>query len=446
MFYIIWLEIKELFCRNLKIFILSILAFTCACAAINVSLTNSEFAYLEHKSASESYGDNVFYKIILPGEEDVYQRMFDESNFENLKSAFEQLKASKTFQYRYTAENAIDFFDITNNAFGINDFPKYKNEFLTGYLDGTAEFRDDYLSLQAFYADNLFHKEPNVSLSAGSWFQESDFFVTTPDGIELPVMLGSSYQNLYQIGEKMKYAHLGTEDNITLNVIAFFNEDSYFYDNNNNRTTLNRYMVVPSIEILYDYVLANGSYAPLARSSYDSFKLVNTRIICKEEEKQKMLHEVQKILNENGLYEFRLFDETGGWRQQLEANRAAVITSSGISAFIICLIFIIFCVQIYYKIVKNKKKYTILLMLGIKKMQLLTIIVLETFFVFLLSLLLFAVLYQVFYTNPKIDFGLNAYTFVVIPLIEVILLIIMGIFGSGKVYKLNLSSALREKE
>lgn len=437
---IIWQEIKHTILGSKKIFILSVLAFTCACVAINVTLTQYYTAHTEQTAAEENYGNKSFYKLILEGENEIYQRIFGEGNIGNIKAAFEQLKSDPSFQYRYNVENIIDFFSTTDSSYSLTDFPSYKNEFLYGYESGTAYVSENYLSLKAFYADPLFKDEPNVALSEGAWFNKEDFTVSDPDNINLPVILGSGYQGLYRVGDTIRNAHLGTEDEVTLHIIGFFTEDSYFYDNNNDKKILDRYMVVPAIETSYD------GYDSFSKAAYDSLKMTNTRIICTKEDEKAVVSRVYEILNQNQLYEFRLFDETGGWTERLESNRNATATALTISFFIIALLFAIFCAQTYYKILKNKKKYSILKMNGITKIQLFFLIIVDTLMVYILSTVLFYILYCSLRGNLHFDMGLNPYTFIVIPSIELVLLLAMGLYGCRKAYGIDLSSALREHE
>lgn len=446
MWSIIWIEIKELFKSGKKIFILSILAFTCGCAAVNISLNFYSSMRIATQSAIESYGNKSFYKLVLPGETDVYERVFSDEYLPNIKAAFEQLKSDKAFDYRYNVENLIDFFDVYNSDYNQSDFPNYKEEFLVGYESGEAVIYNDYLTLKAFYVDNLFYNEPYVSLSDGEWFSEDSFYVSDLNSIELPVILGSDYGDLYKLGDKIENAHLGTENSITLNVIGFFTKGSYFYDNNNDKCILDRYMTVPAIETTYNGMLGDKSYDLFTKSTYDGLKITNTRIVFDTNNEEEVLKRVYQILHDNNLYEFRLFDETGGLTVMLEKSKSETLTAMAVAIFIITLIVIMFCIQTYYKILKNKKKFSIFMLNGITRIQLFFIVIIETLMVFVLSTILFGILYGLFYNSKYIDLGLNNYAFIIIPIIELALTCFIGIFGVKKIQKTNMSSTLREHE
>ncbi len=446
MFHMIYLETRDFIFSNTKVFILSVLAFTCSCVAINITLTNYSLASEEQAAVEESYGDKAYYKIWLNGDEETFGRIFGGDYAENIKAALEQLKSEDLFQYRYVAENLIEFYDDDNSDYGAQNFPAYPEECLTGYEDGEAVVYEDYMSLKAFYVDDLFSEEPNVLLSSGEWFDEADFYVDSLDDIQLPVILGSAYEGMYAIGDQLTEAHIATYESITLTVVGFVEEGSYFYDNNNDKNLLNRYMLVPAVETTYDYISEDGSYDSFFEFAYDDMKIMNARVICNEAEAEEVEKRVYEILNQNELYELKLIDETGGMKREIESLKELTVSCTAISVFIVLLSVIMFCIQLYYKLLKNKKKYSIFLMSGITKKQLVFLTIIDTFAIFLVSNVLFVIIYFLFYNKAYLDLGLTRYTIIVLPVMECLLLFFMGAFGYKKVEQLNMSSALRENE
>lgn len=441
MFKIIWSEIRTLLHGSKSIFILSVLAFAFSCIAINMTVYNYTLAKEEQQAYEESYGDKVFYKLDLPGESEVYQRVFGDKYREVLKSVFEQLKADPLFQYRYTTENPVFFF----NDSGIPDvYSAYKDECLSGYEDGSAS-TVDYLALKAFYVDNLFQNEPRVTLAAGEWFTDEDFYVNDPDNMNVPVILGSAYQDLYKIGDVISHAHLATENDVTLHVIGFFDADSYFYDNNNEKRSLTRYMAVPSLETSYDYILEDGSYEEFFRLAYDSSKLVNARIVCGKEDAALAEQRVYEILNQNKLYEFKLSAESEASTKGLEETKSQTVSSMAISIFIVLLSILMFAIQTHYKLLKNKKKYGIYTLTGIVKWQLFFIMIIDTLLLFLLSNALF-VLINTMLSGTLVAVEITGSTVMVIAAMELLLVCFIGVLGYTRVNQLNMSGALREQE
>lgn len=163
--------------------------------------------------------------------------------------------------------------------------------------------------MKGIFADCLLGTESTLGLSEGSWFDDQDFYVADKDNIEIPVILGHEYLELYKLGERIENAHIGTVENTTLVVIGFLKENSYYYNNNNDKIILNRYMVVPSVEVTDNFPYRNedGSYNDFFLNAYDSLKIMNTRVICSNKEAENVKKEIKQICRENGLYENKNF-------------------------------------------------------------------------------------------------------------------------------------------
>lgn len=446
MLQIILLEMKDFVIKNTKIFLLSAIAFMLSCIAMNITLTNFCFANHEQTAMQESYGNKCYYKINLNGDEEVFSNFFGGENAEKIKNAFEQLNAEKIFDYRYAIENGIEFFRVDDSTYGMDDFPAYPQECIYGYEEGDPKVYDDYLQLKGIFADHLFKTEPSIELSEGKWFDDKEFYVDSLKDIHLPVILGSEYKNSYNLGDKLTNAHIATEESITLEVIGFFEKDSFFYDNNNDKVLLNRYMVVPSVEITYDYITDKGEIDQFFKYAYDSTKIMNARIVCKEEDAEKVNKIVNQIFMENQLYELRLVDESNGAQKALEDSKNMAWSSLVISIFVIVFSSIVYGIQMYQKILQNRKKYSVFQLNGITKKQVFFLTLTDTISVFILADIFFVVFWTVNASRGFEGLGLTVWTFVLIPLMEVLILLFMGILGIYQMQHLDMSSILRENE
>lgn len=446
MLQIILLEMKDFVIKNTKIFLLSAVAFMLSCIAVNITLTNFVMANQEQIAMEESYGNKCYYKINLNGDEEVFSNFFGGDNAERIKNAFEQLKAEKTFDYRYDIENGIEFFSIDDTTYGEDDFPQYPQECVHGYEEGEPKVYEDYLQLKGIFADHLFKTEPNIKLSDGKWFDDEEFYVDSLEDIHLPVLLGSEYKSYYKIGDKLTNAHIATEESITLEVIGFFERDSFYYNNNNDKILLNRYMVVPSVETTYDYITDQGDIDQFFKYAYDSTKIMNARIVCKEEDAEKVNKIVKKVFMENQLYELRLVDESNGAKKALEDSKNMAWSSLIISIFVIIFSAIVYGIQMYYKILQNRRKYSVFQLNGITKRQIFLLTLTDTLSVFILADILFVIFWTVNASRGFEGLGLTVWTFVVIPLMEISILLLMGILGIKRIKHLNMSSILRENE
>lgn len=439
-------EIRNIFREHKLIFTLSVLAFACACVGINASLTCSLHEAAESTAAEKTYGGKAAFKITMDGDSDSFNRVFGNENTGNVKALFEALKSDGDFTFRYTKENLVDFFDPNDPEYNSKDFPDYKEEFRVGYETGTMIDYNDYLALKAFYADTLFCGEFGISIDKGRAFAPEDFVVTSSEQIVLPVLLGSDYRDLYQIGDRIENAHLGTIQTVTLEVIGFFSDGSYFYDNNTMKQILDRYMVLPAAETSYDGRLTDGTYDDFTHASYDSFKIDNTRILCEQSEYQNVKTHVMELFREYGFSELYLFEESEGYVTYLQHAHEDTVTSMVITVFIIAMIVIMICIQTYYRIIQNQKKYCILMLNGITTWQLFLLIVIETFLMFILSAILYFAMKYALRNNAYFDFGLSQYSLSVIIAIERLLLIVIGCYGVRKIRQLSMSTVLREHE
>ncbi|HBI86157.1 MAG TPA: hypothetical protein DDX71_07755 [Ruminococcus sp.] len=439
-------EIRYILHADKRIFLLCVLAFTCACIGINASLTNCIIAKTEHTAAEISYGDKSTYEITLYGDSDTYCRVFSPQNTGKVKALFEALCADPLFSLRYTSENLIDFFNPQDAAFGKDDFPRYLEAFRVGYEDGTALDYDDYLALKAIYADRNFCTDYGVEIAEGRAFAPADFIVNSPENIVLPVLLGNGYRSLYQIGDRIENAHLGTEQILTLEVIGFLRSGSFFYDNNAMKVMLERYMVVPVVETAYDGLLPDGSYDDFTHAAYDSLKIINARLICDAANARLVQERAAELFRENGFSELRLFAESEGSQQYLEHTRSSAAASIIITGFTVLMIFLMICIQTGCRILRNRKKYSILLLSGITTAQLFCLIAAETLLIFGCSAVLFCAVSVLLHRNPYLQLTVNRYSLLCIAALEILLTLAAGICGVRKIRQVDMSSVLREHE
>lgn len=81
----------------------------------------------------------------------------------------------------------------------------------------------------------------------------------------------------------------------------------------------------------------------------------------------------------------RIFDETAGATEELEDTRELVRSCLSISLFIILLSTVVYGIQLKYKLVKDRKKYSIFILNGITRKQLFFITITDSFFVFTMA-------------------------------------------------------------
>ncbi len=443
---IIFQEIKNTIFRSKVVFILSVLAFTCACVGINASLTGLVANSREKAAAEASFGDRHTYRIFMDGDSDTYMRVFANSNTGNVKKLFDALAGDPHFEYRYTAENMMDFFDPETNGRDIMQEVAFRDEFRTGYETGTASCEEGYLSLKAVYADRNFCTDTGVKIASGRAFETEVFTVASTDEITVPVILGNGYKDLYDLGDRIPYAHLGTVQPVTLVVAGFLEKGSYFYDNNAIKIMLDRYMIVPAVQTSYDGRNPDGSYDEFTHAAYDTMKIIGSRIVCDESSAEEVRAEAEKIFRENGFSELRLEEESEGFAEYLASSKESAALSLVITAATIIMISLMICIQTFYRIMKNRKKYCILMLNGITRMKMMLIIMSGTIPVFACSVILFFLMKLLNPQDSPFDLGISEYSFATVAAVMFTIPVFVGIFGEAKICRIDMSAVLREHE
>lgn len=406
---IIWHEIKYSLAKNFREFVLLVMAFACSCIAINITLTNFLESKNEEASAKESYGDQTFYKLSLNGEDSVYQRVFGDDYTDETKDIFEELEADKDFRYLYRTT-----FDM---SFGI----------------------------KGVFADKLFCEEKNIHLADGEWFSDNDFYVKSAENMELPVILGAKYRQMYKVGDVINNANIWGAENVTFRVKGIFEQGSYFYDNNNDKVDLDAYMVIPDAKPTYSYDQANEIDKTFYNETYGKV-LMNARIVCESKKADEVRARIYEILHDHELYEMKVVDETEGSRRYVASMKELVKTSGVITLFMLVLGTVMFAMQSYYKLIKRKKTYAVYILNGITKKQILMMLVMDSLLVFGVADILFAIIYGINMMHPMFVWGITGYTIPVIIFLQVISMLFMTLFGYYQMNKMQMVTCLREHE
>lgn len=448
--FILWQEIKEILLKNLKIFLMSVLAFTLLCVTIGICLDNYIYASGEQASMEESYSGKTFFKIIVDGENEVIQSFFSSENTESIKAFFDRMKNDPDFAYRYAHTNQVEFYNVEDDNFNESDFPAYTDACVTGYESGEVYGGSDYLSLKGVWVDHLFGTESTMSLSSGRWFTEEEFYADDAENLSFPVILGHEYEGLYELGDTLEYAHLGTVDNITLTVVGFLDEGSYFYDNNNDKIILDRYMMVPEPETgdSFPYLNEDGTYNEFFLSAY-STKIMNCRIICENEVAAQVQEKVSSIIREMGLSAIRISNETDGATQELADAEESTASTLAVCIFILVTCVVVYGIQMNYRIIRGRRKYGILLLNGITKPRIFLLMILDSLIVFLLSDGLYGIFWLLNRAAGETNGIVNgtAWIFPVVLLLQLLILVGIGFYGTLKITCAeNLSMVLRENE
>lgn len=427
-------EILRIWQKNWKIILLNIVGFTSMVVLIGLSMSYYIDKADYKNTLEDSYGKKSFYKILYDGEiPDLYKNVYSTDAILNVKNAFDELSTSSDFELHYTDVQAVFFMDKSD--------VKFEETFLDGYETGFAVSDKEYAALKAVYADKLFFKDNNVVLNDGTTFTEDDYIFNN-EVTSVPVILGADYAKYYRIGDVIPNANFWDETNISLSVIGFFAEDSYFYDNNNEQIFLNRYMVIPDVEV----EKRNDCSQSFFVGAYSGTKLMNARIVCNEGAENQMVSAVNRILNDNKLFDFYLFDESSGAKRVLERSKeftwiGLIIT---VITLVVCTAMLI--LEAFSRILQEVKNYSIYILIGFGKVKIFVFSILEVLMIFIPANVISFCVFAKMYTS-EFDSGIfHPLIILVITITELIVMLVSALITAHKIHSVDLSGVIRQKE
>lgn len=431
-----WKEFVRTMRKNSVMFLLNLIGIISVLFITAFSVSY----YLDKKVMGEelqdSYQGKVFYKIVYDGEiGELYQNIFRTERICNVKQAFEELSAKKEFDYRYSDPGCVTILQPEGH--------QWKQEMLYGYEKGKID--ENYTVVKAVYADKSLMLQKSVELAQGETFDNSDYLITDKSSIELPIILGNEYSERFVIGEKIESVNLWDETEVTLVVSGFLKKGSYFYDNNNVKVLLDRYLILPDIEIAYTLegnILDDSFFL----GAYDGIKLMNARVICDKEDEEQVKKLVKSILNKNKLYDFYIHEETAGAYRVYENAKQFVILSFVIVCitFVVCLIMM--AIGTMAKLFKERKAYAIYSLLGFEKKKIFHIAVFDQIITFVVADIFMFICFAIMYWT-EYDVGIfRMPIYGTLLLLEALLFLVTTFLVVKMVNRQDMSDILRGKE
>lgn len=190
---------------------------------------------------NETFGNKTYYFMYEALDDTDYYTYLDDNNttdYKRLLNFRQALYKEETFNY--ISLNS-QFLEIYNTE--IPDI------FLYGYEEGYAQdniYQKDgttYYPIKTIQVSESFFKEFDIKISDGRLFTSEDYICKNN---EIPVLLGCAYKNVFSVGDTFSCNYL--TQNMSCKVIGFINENSFFYENNdNNFISCERYIIIPSM-------------------------------------------------------------------------------------------------------------------------------------------------------------------------------------------------------
>lgn len=430
-----WMEWKRIVKKNGMICLLNLVGILAVLLMTVFSVSYFLDKQEMGRRLKESYDGKIFYKIVYDGDiGKLYETVFRTEQIDNVRNAFEELRAGEWYTYRYADPDCITIKDETSH--------NWQPEMMYGYEAGQID--ESELTLKAIYADHELLKLDSVVLDAGSAFTDADYVVNSKEHLVLPVLAGASYADHFQLGEHIERANMWDETDVTLMISGFLKEGSFFYDNNNQKVIMDRYLVVPDVEIAYDCqsVLEDHFYL----GAYDGIKLMNARVICGKADEIRTKERVMDILHRNQLYDFYLHEETEGAYRVYENAKQFIALSFLITSitFVVCLVMM--AMVMMARLLRERKAYAIYSLLGIEKKDLFVFALFDQVVTFLAANGMLLSVCGYLYRS-QYDVGVFRWQVVgTVGMMEASLFLVVSLIIMNMIHRTDMSSLLRQKE
>lgn len=190
-----------------------------------INITNNKVSQLETAT-------KTLYKVTDNFVNEKEKQLFNQSdNVSVLKNFYEWEKHNDLFTYIICNQQNVG-----------KEKDYFPSIFEIGYEVG-QETLGTYKSLQV---NNNFLNHFSISVSEGRLFNTNDY---SSDNKTIPIILGHDYKTYCELNERITLYYMGKE--LNCEVIGFLPKDSY-YNNGYDLKLLDRYIILPSLEINSD--------------------------------------------------------------------------------------------------------------------------------------------------------------------------------------------------
>ena len=172
--------------------------------------------------------------IELNKDEDINERTYE---------MYTRLKGSDNFSICSAQFSNIlikDFCDDDKFYYVPDEKEKYE-------IDPYENIKGKFSDLKGYYVDEEYVEEFPFEVMEGRSFNKGDFELKD----NIPVILGSEYKWIYNIGDRFKYFDYKELKEKTIEVVGILKESSYFFDNGDISTLDNR-VICPTSNLKLD--------------------------------------------------------------------------------------------------------------------------------------------------------------------------------------------------
>lgn len=277
---------KRLFKVNSLFYIISWSVLTGFLVIMGILFQLQTATVTKESSIKNIYEGKRLYTII--------DNYYDADAFYEFRQLSDNINRLGEFYNALVTSTNMEFISIFNQPIYLEQFKGDEQ-----FLYNSQEFRDEYklgttnANVKAIQLNPSAFEFYKLKVSYGRTFNWNE---VNYNGDKLPVLLGSEYKGVYNIGETLSGNYYGRE--MTFEVIGILEPNTFVYYKGDSEFYLDQYLIVPYPELL----------APVNKSDFKFegilyFAMINGDIITTID-KNRFLKEIKYISDSTGFAEF----------------------------------------------------------------------------------------------------------------------------------------------
>lgn len=424
--------IFTIFKQNKYINIVSIIA-SCIFYLLLLSLIINMGQSSIETEAIHNFKDKNLYRI----SDDLYEEK--EISFFTDVGSYNKLN---NFAKELMSNDEINYYEATWQPIGVANF-EGKNFFQAYYEDDSISppYEKGGESFQTIKALQLNEEAFNVNsvyLSKGRYFNADEYFYDVKDP-KLPILLGSDYGGIYQLGDTLKIDYYNKE--FKGKVVGFIGANQKVFTNREPELILNKYIILPALifkeepsSLIKNDIENKVFYKASLLSRINGF-------LMSEDSPLEIRQTLNKMSESTNFIQFQVIGANSlainALISMTEANRTILILTSGLLFLFVMAIYILIA---SFKTKNNLETYMVFLISGVDIMAIKRVVLYEFLLTLVAGLIIPLILLLLLVENPLLI--ITDFLFL-IGVITSIILVIINKFISRLIKKTNIVQKLK---
>lgn len=278
--------LRRLFRANAMLYVLSVCVLTAFLGIIGILFMLQNATVTRESHIRNVYEGNQLYRIV--------DNFYDGDAFYEFRQHPENIDRLGRFYNALVSSPNIKFISVFNQAIPIEKF-RGDGQFLYNSQAFRSEHKDAPSNVKAIQLNPAAFELYQLSVARGVSF---DWRKVDYSGDRLPILLGSDYDGVYDIGDTFMGNYYSRE--ITFEVIGILEPNTFIYYKGDPEFYLDTYLIVPYPEFCTPVEPANFHFEGILY-----FAMANGDIMTALGEKA-LLSEVKNIANTTGFIDFSL--------------------------------------------------------------------------------------------------------------------------------------------